>query len=274
MREPADATTSLRGILDPAAARRHFRLTRYAPCAALAHLVERYWVVAWDLRGRPPFTQSVVSHPSVNLVVEPSQALVFGVNTGRFDRELRGRGGAVAVKFRPAGFHPFMPVPAATLTNRAIPLAQAFGASDLHERVLAAGERDAPRIALLEAFLLERLPPRDPQVERVHEIVRLILAEGDLTRVEQLVARLGTTPRTLQRLFREYVGVSPKWVLRRVRLHEAAERMGADPDVDWPLLALELGYFDQAHFIRDFKSVVGRSPADYAAVCRDLACAA
>ena len=82
------------------------------------------------------------------------------------------------------------------------------------------------------------------------------------------------SPRSLQRLFREYVGVTPKWVLQRVRLHEAAERM-ADGDSDCAAaLALDLGYFDQAHFIKDFKAIVGRSPSEYAAMCAGPALAA
>jgi AraC-like DNA-binding protein len=82
--------------------------------------------------------------------------------------------------------------------------------------------------------------------------------------VDDLAAAAGRSPRALQRLFREYVGVTPKWVLRRLRLQEAAERM-ADGTGDWAALALDLGYFDQAHFINDFRRVVGRSPAEYAA---------
>jgi AraC-like DNA-binding protein len=58
------------------------------------------------------------------------------------------------------------------------------------------------------------------------------------------------------------VGVTPKWVLQRVRLHEAADRM-ADGEKDWPRLATELGYFDQSHFIKAFKAVIGLSPGDY-----------
>jgi len=85
----------------------------------------------------------------------------------------------------------------------------------------------------------------------------------DLTRVEQLVERTGMSPRALQRLFREYVGVTPKWVLQRLRLHEAAERM-IDGAGDWASLALDLGYFDQAHFIADFRKLVGTTPAEYA----------
>ena len=90
-----------------------------------------------------------------------------------------------------------------------------------------------------------------------------MLEDPSITRVEHLCAHAGYSKRTLQRLFREYVGVTPKWVLDRIRLHEAAERM-ADGDADWASMALDLGYFDQAHFIKAFKAVVGRSPAVYA----------
>jgi AraC-like DNA-binding protein len=67
----------------------------------------------------------------------------------------------------------------------------------------------------------------------------------------------------LQRIFSQYVGVSPKWVIKRYRLHEAAEQLAGGEVVDWPKIALELGYFDQAHFIKDFKTIVGESPAEY-----------
>lgn len=70
--------------------------------------------------------------------------------------------------------------------------------------------------------------------------------------------------RTLQRIFSQYVGVGPKWVIKRYRLHEAADQLAGGNVVDWPRLALDLGYFDQAHFIKDFKAMVGRTPTEYA----------
>jgi AraC-like DNA-binding protein len=253
-------TTSRRGILRPEAARRHYRLSRYAPAADLAHLVERHWIVEWDLRA--PFTQQLVTHPVVNLVFEDRVALVHGVVTGRGARTIEGRGKAVGVKFRPGGFHPFLPVPAHTLTGAALTLERAFG-SNPHAEVLAAGE-DRAQIAVVEHWL-RSLPRReDAAVTEVGAIFRRILADPALTRVDQLAAATGRSPRALQRLFREYVGVTPKWVLRRLRLQEAAERM-AEGSGDWAALALDLGYFDQAHFINDFRRVVGRSPAEYAA---------
>ena len=96
-------------------------------------------------------------------------------------------------------------------------------------------------------------------------IVATMLEDPAVVRVDELAARHAMSPRTLQRLFRRYVGVSPKWVLQRYRLHEAAERIAEGRDGDWAATALELGYFDQAHFIRDFKALIGTSPAQYAA---------
>ncbi len=66
--------------------------------------------------------------------------------------------------------------------------------------------------------------------------------------------------RTLQRLFSQYVGVSPKWVIKRFRLLEAVGELSKNKKADWTKLALELGYFDQAHFIKDFKSIIGKTP--------------
>jgi AraC-like DNA-binding protein len=253
-------TTSRRGILDPDAARRHFRLTRQPPSADLAAWVERHWIVEWDLRE--PFTQELISHPCVNLVFEERVALIHGVVTGRGAKTISGRGKAVGVKFRPGGFHPFLPVPAHTLTDTALTLEEAFGASP-HAELLAARE-DRAQIAVVERFLRGLRPGPDPQAAEVARLFGRILADPSLTRVEQLAAAAGRSPRSLQRLFREYVGVTPKWVLQRLRLHEAAERMLEGGD--WAGLALELGYFDQAHFIHDFKAVTGRSPGEYAAL--------
>jgi AraC-like DNA-binding protein len=71
----------------------------------------------------------------------------------------------------------------------------------------------------------------------------------------------------MQRLFREYVGVSPKWVLQRYRLHEAAARLAEGTPGTWAAVAADLGYSDQSHFIRDFTRAVGLTPGAYAAEC-------
>ena len=73
----------------------------------------------------------------------------------------------------------------------------------------------------------------------------------------------GLRPRALQRLFHEFVGISPKWVIRRYRMHELVELLNAGQSVDWPALALDLGYFDQSHLIRDFRRLTVHTPERY-----------
>jgi AraC-like DNA-binding protein len=255
------ATASTRGILRPHEGRRHFRLTREPPSPDLAPWVERHWMVEWDLRE--PYTQELLNHPTINVAVEPQFAGVYGIRTERDRRTIAGAGRVVGIKFRPGGFQPFHRRSAHLLTNRVLPIGAMFGPAgdELADAVRA--EDDAP-FAVTEDFLRARLPAPDPALDVLAEIVATMLEEPAVVRVDELAARHAMSPRTLQRLFRRYVGVSPKWVLRRYRLHEAAERIAEGRDGDWAATALELGYFDQAHFIRDFKALVGASPAQYA----------
>ena len=120
-------------------------------------------------------------------------------------------------------------------------------------------------IGYAEALLRSVLPERDPLAEQVAALVSRITDDPGLRRVDQLSASSGMTARTLQRLFADYVGVSPKWVMRRARLHEAAERADSGEPVDWAVLASDLGYADQAHLTRDFTVTIGVPPSRYAA---------
>ncbi len=254
-------TASTRGILRPEEGRRHFRLTREHPSEDLSPWVERHWMVEWDLRE--PYTQELLNHPTVNMAVEGENAGVFGIHTARDRRTIAGTGRVVGVKFRPGGFQPFYGRSVHTLTNRVVPIGAVFGPAGDALADAVRAEPDAP-FAVMEEFLRARRPAHDPQLDVLADIVRTMLQDPSVVRVDELAARHALSPRTLQRLFRRYVGVSPKWVLQRYRLHEAAERIADGRDGDWAATALELGYFDQAHFIRDFKALIGASPAQYA----------
>lgn len=120
-------------------------------------------------------------------------------------------------------------------------------------------------IEYAEGLLRSVLPKRDPLAEQGAALVARITDDPGLRRVDELSAASGMTARSLQRLFADYVGVSPKWVMRRARLHEAAERADSGEPVDWASLAANLGYADQAHLTRDFTATLGVSPTRYAA---------
>jgi AraC-like DNA-binding protein len=170
----------------------------------------------------------------------------------------------VGVSFKPGAFFPFVHAPVSALTDTSISLFAAFGVEPTAvEEAIFAHEDETAIIECVEDFLRERLPERDEQVGLINRIVDRIIADREVTRVDHLVSRFKLSKRTLQRLFSQYVGVSPKWVIRRYRLQEAAERLAEGEEIDWPKLALDLGYFDQAHFINDFKAIIGNTPAEY-----------
>ncbi|HEY4277314.1 MAG TPA: helix-turn-helix domain-containing protein [Conexibacter sp.] len=264
-----------RGILEPAAVQTAFQLGRLPVALDLAHAVDRHWSVSWDLRGQPPFTQQILNHPNVNMSFEPDGAFVWGVGMTRTQHPLSGRGWVLGTRFRPGAFRPFVDFPVASITDRVLPLADVFGseAAAAIDAEVRGCEEMGERVERVEAFLRERSDGPDARAGEVAAMVATVLDDPSITRVDELASACHVSPRTLQRLFAEYVGVSPKWVVQRQRLHTAAERIADDPSLDLGRLAVELGYFDQAHFINGFKTVVGRTPAEYAAGCAALAAA-
>ena len=118
-------------------------------------------------------------------------------------------------------------------------------------------------VRLAEGMVRSALPAPDPTIDLVNRIIEKVEANPEMTRVDELAEVAGIGVRDLQRLFADYVVVSPKWVIRRCRLHEVAFRLSRGERVELTRLSHDLGYFDQAHQTRDFKAVVGQSPSDY-----------
>ena len=260
-----------RGILKTAAAdRQRYHHARYHPSPDLETYVEHYWSVQWDLRGLAGERAETLPHPSVHMVFERNVgSRIAGVARGKFVRLLDGEGGVLGAKFRPGGFYPFAGVSISTLTDTTVSLPDIFGAEGgALERAVLGETTDSSRITVVEDFLRRRRPAPDENVARIAAIVYAVAGDRGILKVDDLVVRYGMNKRTLQRLFAKYVGVSPKWVIQRYRLHEAAEQLAAGASLSQSALALTLGYSDQAHFVRDFKTIVGTSPAAYASEAR------
>jgi AraC-like DNA-binding protein len=274
-----------RGVLRPELAAARFQLARRLPSARLAPFVEFYWILRWDLRGQPPHEQTILPHPSVNLAFEASGAGIYGVDRRLFTRSLSGSGRVFGVRFRAGCFRPFWRAPISELTDRVVPAVRIFGPeaeqtrraimrADAPDGVAGTGAlagtdtlagADAAMTEHAQALLLSVRAERDPAAEQAAGLVAHITGDPALRRVDQLAALSGMSARSLQRLFAGYVGVSPKWVMRRARLHEAAERADGGELVDWAELAADLGYADQAHLTRDFTATIGVPPTHYAA---------
>jgi AraC-like DNA-binding protein len=258
-------TEGKRGILRWPPKEGKFRHLRRLPATNLMPWIERYWMVSWDVQE--PCLQETLPHPSVFLVFENGTSVIHGVNSGRFSTMLEGRSAVFGVKFRPGGFRPFLKFPVAALLNRRLPASDVFGPEIGQLEALwnpASCSRNLEKlIQATNAFFQARVPEPDRIMELAAKLVRQILETSEIRTVDDLVERSGISKRSLQRIFNEYIGVTPKWVIRRYRLHELVCRLDAGEDLELSQVALELGYFDQSHLINDFRSIVGCSPTKY-----------
>ncbi|PJZ53592.1 AraC family transcriptional regulator [Leptospira adleri] len=238
---------------------------RYLPGSSkLEFYIEHHWTVEWDLRNKEPQLAETLPHPSVHLVIEKENSRIQGIIEGKFSYLLKDSGKVWGVKFKPGAFYPFFQKPVRSIRNRSIPIDSVFPVDTIRlENSILSARNDQDRLEIMERILLQNLPEPDENVLWIQETIDSIFQNPDVHKVDDLANRLRIHKRTLQRQFNRYVGVTPKWVIQRYRLHEAAERLENGRDVDVIRLALDLGYFDQSHFIKDFKTIVGKSPEQY-----------
>lgn len=236
---------------------------RYAPPSELADWLEHFWLEDWEFDSEAPQTREVLPHPNVHLVFAPNRSRIYGVQLRRFVRQLKDKGSILGIKFRAGAFYPFLRKPVSEIANLSIVASEAFAnATDAENEILAC-RQDESRVRAATHFLMAHVPPRDPHAEAARKAVEEIVSDRSVTRVEHLIARRGIQERTLQRLFGRYVGASPRWVIKRYRIYEALECLAEGKMAEWADLAQNLGYFDQAHFINDFRKLVGCSPTEY-----------
>ncbi len=241
---------------------------RFEPPADLASYVEHLWIVRWQL-GSGSTEARTLPHPSVHWTVEGEESEIFGVMRGCYARTLEGSGRVVAVKFRPGGFCAFYDAPMFTLTDQRLPASRVFGprARRVARTIEAARASDAEAAEELCNVLRAHGPRPDSAASEARAIVAGIAADHTLTSVDAVCKRFSLQPLALQRLFRSKIGVTPKWVIQRYRMHEAVERLAASvakhEDLSLAALAAELGFTDQAHFCRVFKTFIGEPPGQY-----------
>lgn len=230
--------------------RRHQTHSRLAPAPDLAAVVDHYWTVTWDYAE--PYRQKIPPSVSVHVTARDGAPPVWhGVTTRHGVRELVGRGGVVGAALRPGTARALLGRPVGALTDTSTPAGGPGG-------IVGTGE--------LEAWLRTLLPAAlSPAAREAAAAVDLVRTDPGITRVEELARRCGCHVRRLQRLFAEHVGVGPKWVVRRYRLHEVTERLAAGRTIAWAQVAADLGFADQAHLVRDFTALFGESPTAYAA---------
>lgn len=241
---------------------------RYAASERLADLVERYWIPVWSLPE--PSTQSTLQHPVCLIVVSNTYARFYGVARGRASVTLEGDGWAVGTMFTPGAGRLVLGRSVADVTDTHVDLAEVGGLDDdaLVAEIRAAMSPDpydpAAHVVAIEAVerRLAAYLPVDGPGQLINEVVAWLRDHPEVTRVDELAAHVGLSERSLQRLVEQRVGMSPKWLIQRRRLHDAVEALKAG-ESSLADMAARLGYADQAHFTHDFRTVTGMTPGEY-----------
>lgn len=172
----------------------------------------------------------------------------------------------VGVHFKAGGAYPFFKLPAGELHNAHVGLESVWGsaARRVRERLLEAAT-PAAKTRVIEEALLEAVggvPERHPAVAFA---LNEFHGEPETRKIGDVTERLGLSPRRFIDLFRREVGLTPKLFCRVRRFQKVLQTIGAGRAANWADIALTCGYFDQAHFIHDFRAFSGINPSIYLA---------
>jgi AraC-like DNA-binding protein len=177
----------------------------------------------------------------------------------------------IGVSFRPGGAVPFLRLPSDELHNQHVNLEDLWGrlARDLQERSLAA-RTPREKLRVVEVALLENAAGMFDGQPVVEYAVGNFLAQPAIARIAQVAGKTGFSTRRFITLFKQHVGMTPKLFCRVRRFQKVLRQITSGKPVNWTAVALDSGYFDQAHFIHDFRAFAGINPSKYLADYRDF----
>ncbi len=256
-----------------------FEMAGRTPPEALAGLVSR--IVGYRETERGHFRQVEAASLDVPLIVsfgdpfaialgrapggnERYGSFAAGLFAGPVTIDSFGASSCIQVNFTPLGARRFFRMPMTELTDRMVPLDDLLGAEGAALRNVLGNAYDwDARFDIAEAFVLQRLAGAEAPSPEIAWAFDRIAATGGRARIASIAEGIGWSRKHLVRRFAGEVGLGPKSVSRIVRLNRAiaAARGGSR----WAGIAVDCGYADQAHMVREFRELAGTSPAGWAA---------
>ncbi|MBK7871746.1 MAG: helix-turn-helix transcriptional regulator [Saprospiraceae bacterium] len=251
----------------------------FEPNKALSPLVKCYWTLE-NPKEEKPHRQTIVPDGCVemifhygdlyrqyiengNSIIQP-RCFVIGQLTQPLEIEPTGETGIFSVRFHPGGFLPFTTIALKELENTAVALEKTFDADgkDIEEKILSA-HSTSERIKLIEAFLLSRLADAETIDRIVKSTVETMLTANGQLSVEELSQQTNINRSQLERKFSSAIGLSPKQLSKVIRLQATLKMLLNNELNSLTALAYAGEYYDQAHFIKDFKEFTGRTPKEF-----------
>jgi AraC-like DNA-binding protein len=246
------------------------------PHPALRGAVLGYFSVG----GTASFTRRIIPDGCVDLLfnlthargryadIPEPHAAVVGAITRPLEVERPANAPLLGVTFAPAAARSFLNLPIHMLNGRLIDLRDVWGrdCDDVLDALRTSASEEA-RKRILDAFLVARLARSRAPDRVVAMALEMIRASGGRLPIRELVDRVDVSERALERRFRDAAGLSPKEISRIARVQGVLARLSRTSRAPaWGAIAYEAGFADQAHLIREFRTLTGTTPGKY--VCQ------
>ncbi|MFV1884510.1 MAG: AraC family transcriptional regulator [Balneola sp.] len=171
----------------------------------------------------------------------------------------------LAIRFKPEGLYPFINEDTASLIDQSVHPEIIFGKEIRYlQEQIAEEKSERARVRLVNKFLNDRLAASKKKADPYFELFlkRIQSSKGQVS-LKEMSKEFSVSPKTIQRKFSEYVGITPKKYSRLVRLIEAVKSFEQNPAQRFSLLAHQFGFTDQMHFIKEVKAFTGKTPTEY-----------
>jgi len=259
------------------------RYHEYNPHEILRDSVKCFWIHEGDYSTEA--TQDITPDGCVELIFNfgdpyllrtttPPTALPVAIIVGFQNKTIplliNGTVRVVAARLFAWGAMALLQENVATLTNSMTALCPDWNALVQRLKSLVTQGQYEQAATALEEVLVQQALVRTYDLKFIQTAAKLLDRTKGQYRISELADYCQVSLRQLQRGFQQVIGTSPKTFARTLRFQEAQRRLMFDPDADLTDLAYECGYFDQAHFNKDFKAITGKTPSEYAGQMRDL----
>jgi AraC-like DNA-binding protein len=255
------------------------RYQEYKPPIELASWVKLFWV--FESRSNDPVPETIVADGFPELIIHFRSPFADVDRTGEFLKQPAAvacgqltrplvlhssvDAGMIGIRFQPSGMAPFLSTSMQSLTDARVPAEDLF--VDIDPLIEAIGEssNDAQRVAACNRFLIRSIDLGRENVGLRRALESIVRTHGCIS-LESLATLMGKSRRSVELAFQSAVGISPKMYCRVTRFRHILDAVSENgPSVNWVKIALDSGFFDQSHLIRDFRRFAGDSPTSFLA---------
>jgi len=208
-----------------------------------------------------------IVHHSNNSTIKQPRSIISGLSNSFSDVSTNGETGVIFISFYPTGACHFLNFPLSEIENQSVDMFDVLGTEIRKiEEILYFTKSIKEKISVVENFLIEKyspIPSHDNML--IQKGIEIIKNYKGQINASSLSNNLSITPKTLERKFSKYIGKTTKQIIKLIRFQEVLHDFSKNKDLILTQRAYNNGYFDQSHFIHDFKTYSGYTPKEFAA---------